>query len=290
MNEGTNGQERGGGGRALVLGGGGVTGIAWEVGVLHGLAESGVDLTDATTTIGTSAGSAVAARLTTGTSLADAFAAQLAPEHGEVAARISPLRLMRLTAALAQPGSPERRLARLGRSAMAATAAVTPERRLEVIRARLGDVDWPDRDLRLTAVEAETGTFTVFDRTAGVALLDAVAASCAIPFTWPPVAIDGRHYIDGGMRSPANADLAVGAEAVVVIAPIPRSTNRTTAIPTQLAATGAARTAVVSPDAAARAAMGRNPLDPAKRAASAEAGRRQAAAVLSAVRAAWSAA
>src|SRR3954470_11059972 len=138
MSDGTKGQVGQVGRRALVLGGGGVTGIAWEVGLLHGLAEAGVNLTDATTTIGTSAGSAVAARLTTGTSLADAFAAQMAPEHGEVEARISPLKLMRLSAALARPGPPERRLARLGREAMAAPAAVSPERRLEGVRGRPG--------------------------------------------------------------------------------------------------------------------------------------------------------
>ena len=33
--------------RALVLGGGGVAGIAWQTGVLLGLAESGADVTDA---------------------------------------------------------------------------------------------------------------------------------------------------------------------------------------------------------------------------------------------------
>ena len=49
--------------RALVLGGGGITGIAWEIGVLAGLAGAGVDLTGADLVVGTSAGSVVGAQV-----------------------------------------------------------------------------------------------------------------------------------------------------------------------------------------------------------------------------------
>ena len=79
---------------------------------------------------------------------------------------------------------------------------------------------WPERDLQITAVEAETGEFTVFTRDSGVDVVSAVAASCAVPTVWPPVAINGHHYIDGGMRSAANVDLAAGADRVVVLAPL----------------------------------------------------------------------
>ena len=63
------GASSGGTGRALVLGGGGVTGVAWELGILAGLAGAGADLSDADLVVGTSAGSAVAAQLTTGRQL-----------------------------------------------------------------------------------------------------------------------------------------------------------------------------------------------------------------------------
>ena len=56
---------------ALVLGGGGITGIAWEIGVLAGLAEAGVDLTGADLVVGTSAGSVVGAQITSGAPLED---------------------------------------------------------------------------------------------------------------------------------------------------------------------------------------------------------------------------
>jgi NTE family protein len=273
--------------RALVLGGGGEIGVAWEIGLLHGLAEAGLDLTDADIVVGTSAGAAVGAELTTGRTPAEAFARQHETDDPELDVGNPSRRLLRLVAQMMVPGSPERRLARLGRKALAAEPLASPEDRMAVLRGRLGDHDWPDRDLRLTAVEAETGRFTVFDRSGPASLLQAVAASCAVPFVWAPVAVDGHHYIDGGMRSAANADVAEGAGTIVVLAPRPQATRRAMAIPAQLAATGAARTTVVSPDAAAKKAMGTNPYDRARRAPSAEAGRRQASEVADEVRRVW---
>lgn len=119
-------------------------------------------------------------------------------------------------------------------------------------------------------------TLAVFDRTSGVDLVDAVAASCAVPLVTPPVTIGHQRYIDGGMWSSTNAGAARGADDVVVIAPMPRSATEAGSIRAQLAATGATRTAVITPDRAARAAMGPNPTDPGRRADAARAGERQA--------------
>jgi NTE family protein len=79
---------------------------------------------------------------------------------------------------------------------------------------------WPERRLRITAVEALTGNFTVFDRDSGIPLPLAVAASRAMPGLAPPVAINNRRYIDGGLRSATNADLASEATRLVVIVPL----------------------------------------------------------------------
>jgi NTE family protein len=148
--------------------------------------------------------------------------------------------------------------------------------------------DWPAAPLTLTAVDAATGEFRTFDRDSGVPLVQAVAASCAVPGVYPPVTIEGRRYVDGGMRSPANADLAAGSERVVVLAPIARGVGHLASVDAQV--TGlVARVAVVSPDRAATQAIGKNVLDPAARAGSARAGRAQAAAVAAQVREAWSA-
>ena len=141
----------------------------------------------------------------------------------------------------------------------------------------------------MTAVEAESGEFVVFDRDSGVDILHAVAASCAVPLVWPAVTIDGLHYVDGGMRSTSNVDLARGAEAVVVIAPMPQAFSKATSIRAQLAETGATRKAVVTPDKEALAVIGRDVLNPEKRADAARTGLRQAAEVVEKVRRAWTA-
>jgi NTE family protein len=138
----------------------------------------------------------------------------------------------------------------------------------------------------ITAVDAETGEFRTFDRDSGVPLLQAVAASCAVPGVYPPVTIDGRRCVDGGMRSAANADLAQDYDRVVVLAPIPRGIGPMASVDAQV--TGmVSRVAVVSPDKDSRTAIGRNVLDPAARAPSAQAGRAQAASVAQRVAEVW---
>ena len=265
----------------LVLGGGGVTGVAWELGVLKGLRDNGVDLTTAHTVIGTSAGSVVGAQITSVVDLDDLFAEQTKPAHSEIGADFGAGTMLKLVALMMIPASGRGRRARIGRAARRAHPGPATER-LRVIGSRLrtpgGDpLAWPDRDLRITAVDAESGSFRVFDRTGDVDLLHAVAASCAVPLVWPAVEIGGRHYVDGGMRSSANADLATGCDVVVAIAPLPRSLTRYHALPQQLARTGAKRTATITPDADSLEAIGRNVLDPSKRVGAARAGAAQGA-------------
>ncbi len=272
---------------ALVLGGGGITGIAWELGILKGLADSGLDLSTADLVVGTSAGSVVGAQITSGRSIEELYATQLEPPDHEIGATFSKLTMLRMVLPMVLPGSGHTKRARIGRAALRAHPP-GGDQRIEVIRSRIGVTEWPPGDLRVTAVEAESGRSVVFDRSSGVDIVHAVAASCAVPLVWPAVTIDGLHYVDGGMRSSANVDLAAGADVVVVIAPLPQSLSRATSIRAQLERTGATRTAVVTPDAEALADIGKNVLDPAKRAAAARSGLRQTAEIVDLVRAAWS--
>src|SRR5216683_2568483 len=149
--------------RALVLGGGGVTGIAWETGLLAGLAEAGIDLSSADVIVGTSAGSVVGAQISSGAKLNDLYHAQLADPTGEIAARMGPTTTLRFVAAMAWPGDEQRARARLGRAALKARTVPEAERRA-VISKRLPSASWPERRLLITAVDAETGELRVFDR------------------------------------------------------------------------------------------------------------------------------
>jgi NTE family protein len=138
-------------------------------------------------------------------------------------------------------------------------------------------------------VAADTGELVGFDRESGVDLVDAVAASCAVPGVWPAVTIDGRRYFDGGVRSPANVDLAAGYDRVVVIAPTTTRLHRRATPAAQVAALPpATRTLLITPDDAAKKAIGRNVLDPSRRAPAAKAGRRQALDLVAQVNLIWS--
>jgi NTE family protein len=275
-------------GRALVLGGGGVTGVAWELGLLAGLARSGVDLTVADLYVGTSAGSVVAAQITSGTPIEDLYARQLEPPTGEIAGKIGVGWVARFAWAMVRTRQPEAFRRRLGAVALKAKTPTEAERRA-VISDRLGDAGWPDKRLLVTACDAYSGEFRVFDSGSGVSLVDAVGASCAVPGVWPPVTIGDTRYIDGGMRSSANADLAEGADRVVVLAPVSQGGGPVAKLADQVRDLGrTAKVVTVTPDQPARAAIGRNVLDPAFRAASARAGLEQAARVAEEVRRVWS--
>jgi NTE family protein len=274
--------------RALVLGAGGITGIAWEIGLLAGLAEGGADLTGADLVVGTSAGAVVGAQITSGTPLADLYAAQLRPGDEDIAARLGAwLRLRYGLAALAR--DPVRTRQRLGRLSVA-VPEMPEDLRRQLIRARLPRPDWPAQRLLVTAVDALSGEFRAFGRDSGTSLVEAVAASCAVPGVWPPVPVGGRLWMDGGMRSATNADLAAGHDRIVVVAPIPQGFRHVLPAAARLCASLAAdgaEVALVSPDRASQAAIGRNMLDATRRVPAARAGHAQAAGAAADVAAAW---
>ena len=270
---------------ALVLGGGGITGIAWMLGILKGLRDAGVDLTGATTVVGTSAGSVVGAQVTSGHDLDVLYAGQLEPPDHEIGAGLGVRELAAMAVPALLPGSPRTRRRRVGQAALKAHPGGA-EQRIEVIRSRIQVDRWPDRDLRITAVDADTGRFTVFDKDGPADIVHAVAASCAVPVVWPPVLVEGTPYIDGGVRSPANADLASDADAVVVLAPIARGLSRAGSPEAQVRRLSR-RSTLVTPDKDALRDFGRNVLDPAKRADAARAGLRQSAEVVEQVRSVW---
>ncbi|MBE1499406.1 NTE family protein [Amycolatopsis lexingtonensis] len=273
------------GGQALVLGGGGVAGIAWTTGLLTGLAEHGQDLTGADLIVGTSAGSAVAAQVTSGLPPAELFARQADPalQAPEIPADIDFEKFAAdFGGAVTGTTDPAEIRRAVGRLALAAETVPEADRRA-VIEARLPVHEWPAQRLVIVAVDAETGEPRRFDRASGVPLVDAVAASCAVPGVWPAVTIDGRHYVDGGVRSGENADYATGFTRVTVISPMgPDSPlpmeKPLPAVLDELRAAGA-EVALITPDEASVAAMGENPLDPSTRTPAAEAGRAQGAAL-----------
>ncbi|WP_436757186.1 patatin-like phospholipase family protein [Streptosporangium sp. V21-05] len=269
--------------RALVLGGGGVAGIAWEAGIITGLRRAGIDLGEADLVIGTSAGSVVGTLVTTEADLENSVGVQANTEVATVSA-VDMEAVMAAFSILYDPSlDPQEARRRVGELALAVKDTGA---RIETIGNRLPVKEWPERRLLITAVDAATGEFVVWERGSGVPLVSAVASSCAVPCVFPPVEINGRRYIDGGVRSPTNADLAAGSSAVVLLEPLAHTSPKAR-VEAELAELGGAAIAHVVPDEASVAVFGANVLDPALWRPAFQAGLAQAPAVEESVARVW---
>jgi NTE family protein len=263
-----------------VLAGGGLAGIAWETGVLRGIADESPEtaqaLLESDVLVGTSAGSTVAAQLSSGLDLDALFERQTAPSSPEIKPSGGIEEITELfLGAMMQPGSTAEKLQRIGTVALA-TDTVPEAVRRDVIAQRLPSHEWPDRVLRISAIDTATGALVTFDAASGVNLVDAVAASCAVPGVWPPVTIGARRYMDGGVGSSVNMALADDCDTAVVLVPSGRNTPSPFSQGTAAEVDGfPGATCGVFADDKSLAAFGDNPLDPACRAPSAAAGRAQ---------------
>ncbi len=244
--------------RALVLGGGGPVGIGWESGLAVGLRQGGVDLATADAIYGTSAGSFVGAQLALGLDIAETAALLLETSATAVASTapsitegLQALSDFLTNAVLA--GTPAEEVRR-AIGPLALEADVVDERDFVDLFAVLKGHPWPDRFF-CTAVDTATAEFVVWERGSAADLQHAVASSCAVPMVCPPVTIDGRRYMDGGVRSPLNADLAKGNDAVLVVSV---TTLSTPAPPASSASTGPAAS-----DGSGSGGSGPGPLVPA---------------------------
>jgi NTE family protein len=285
---------RAAGERALVLGGGGSAGNAWEIGVIAGLSDAGLDVTEADLIIGTSAGSTAAAQITSATRPAELLAAILAaapqPPTGPVGSdrgrapngpAVDHVRKTSEIIGAAEDAADMRR--RMGAASLAIEAASDGSahtRRRAVVAARLPSQQWPRRPVLIVAVDARTGEPVVFDRHSGVDLVDAVTASCAGPGAAAHRIGEGR-YIDGGYRRNENADLAAGYARVLVLSPFGGRSRMPPDWGMHLAAqvdelrAGGSRVETIFPDSDSRDAFGDNVMDPSTRPPAARAGYHQ---------------
>ncbi len=278
--------------RALVLGGGGVAGIAWELGVLSALQDAGVDLDAADLVVGSSAGSVVGTFVRAG-AVQQAYDQQHAavPTTYEEPVPIDADDFQqRIGAVLDGATSDQDARARLGRLAQRTTTGQTDDQRAATFAETLPSTEWPPKPLAVTAIDATDGTFRVLTAADGVPLARAVAASCSVPLVWSPVTIEGRPYVDGGMRSATNADVAAGYERVLVIAcgpegPSPLGPWLDVAVE-GLRAAGSSVEVVIA-DSTSQQAFGTNSLSLSTQAPAADAGRTQGTAVAEGIAAFW---
>lgn len=284
--------------RALVLGGGGPVGVAWESGLISGFAQGGVNLGAADFILGTSAGSIVGARLASGVTAERLADAALDPASTEIQPPPmgSPEIFMKMVAMLGEAQSGTRNPAEVRRElgALALSAATVGEEVfLDIIGRELGDaprLGWPTRNFACTAVDTGDGAFELWRADSGVDLLPAVTSSCSVPGLSPPITLKGRRYIDGGMRSATNADLAVGYDLVVVVAVFPGSAGPMGgALDQEIESlkAGGATVVAITPDEASAAGMGGNVMDAANKPGAARAGLAQGLAQAEILKSLW---
>src|SRR5437870_4274550 len=282
---------------ALVLGGGGALGVSWEIGLLAGLLEEGIDVAGADLIVGTSAGSIVGTQVALGKTTAELIDEQNEPDDGKIGALMagidaaSVLQLFMRWAGIKEVT--QEICAEIGAAALAAKTA-TEEQWVGYFEDHLEGAAWPERPLLLTAVDCESGAFQTWDRDSGVSLGRAAASSCAVPGLFPPVTINGRRYTDGGVRSGTSADLARGYEAVLIIAPIGARPDgidpllgRQARAETEALRAAGSFVELVFPDSASLEAMGLNRMDASRRGVAAEAGAAQGRALAALIDEAW---
>jgi NTE family protein len=285
--------------RALVLHGGGSAGNAWEIGVIAGLYDAGLDVRTADLVIGTSAGATAAAQITSGTPPTDLLASildsQTAPrarpagaDRGRPANTPMADHMERSNAIIASAADAPDMRRRLGAAALELDDSTDDSGQQQwraTVAARLPVQDWPPQPLLIVAVDAFSGEPVVFDRGSGVDLADAVAASCANGFGVAPYTIGDSRYIDGGYRRNENADLAAGYGRVLVLSPFGGRSRHPVEWGMQLATQveelrkGGSSVETIFPDADSRDAFGDNMMNPAARPPAARAGYAQGTAL-----------
>lgn len=284
--------------RALVLGGGGPLGFAWECGLIAGFAQAGVDLGQADYILGTSAGAITGARLASGVESARLADMLLDPAAAPVQPPMPPPSegFLRLSGLMAEAHSGARHPAEVRREmgAVALAAETAPEALfVEAIRREGGlpRGGWPSPRFGCTAVDVGDGGFQIWDAGAGVELPAAVASSCSVPGLFAPITVGGRRYMDGGMRTPTNADLAGGHDIVVVVAVLtgrsPDWMARALAEELESLKSGGSTVVSITLDEAAATAFGVNAMDVSRKPAVARAGLAQATAQAAVLAEAW---
>ena len=277
--------------RALVLGGGGPVGVGWESGLVAGLESEGVRVAQADFIVGTSAGSIVGSQLAGGRDALDLYEAQrsLADRPGG-RGPVEPIDMQPLIAQFLKLYTSDAPIQEL-RAEIGAFALQAKGDEDEWVKGFSesevgGRGEWPDRAFACTAIDVADGSFVVWDRASGAPLARAVASSCAVPGIVPPVTINGRRYMDGGIGSTTNATIAIGYDKVLVVSVVRPGTGRASSTMPELAARAVSRfeaeldevrasgskVELIAPDDAFAESFGANLMDFSRRREAAEIG------------------
>lgn len=263
--------------RALVLSSGGLPGAAWMLGMLEGLRDGGLDLSKADLVVGTSAGALAGAPLAGG--VLDRAVALYG--RSEISAFQAPATFDQFMAATARVAAdaldPHEAVRRIANLDPLGASLISEEDVARLFDALLPIAAWPQKRIIITVTDTVSGLRAVFDADSGVLLTDAVRASCAVPGVFPSVAIQAGRYVDGGLCSPYNVDLAAGNEVVILLSPLRPNPYLQRLIDAEIPALGDVTVHMIGADEPALSAIGSDLLSGRTTQAALDAGRSQAA-------------
>lgn len=292
--------------RALVLGGGGPVGEAWEYGIIAGLAEKGVDLSHTDLIVGTSAGSIVGAHLAMETPadlmkhISEALDGSATAQPSSTASPPAPppdlsILISKFQEIDSGKRPPEQVRPEIGEWALKTRPIITEDQVVASLMRRFPEQRWPDRSYECTTVDTADGSLKVWSKDSGVPLARAVASSCAFPGVFAPITINGHRYMDGGMWSATHADLAKNYQTVIVVAPTVGYTDEIgkrfkAPLDSELKTLrdGGSDVELIAPDAASIEAFGSSLGDASRRASAGAAGRAEGRSQAAKIRSTWS--
>ncbi len=221
--------------RGLVLGGGGIFFVAWQVAYLQGLTKRGVDVADADSVVGTSAGSVLASIVTARSLKAFSRKVNMLSKMPAVMGMMAPTgdlgpsQQRALSAFTAAQDSNIETIRDIGFAALAARAAPPGGMRRNV-GVMLASRKWPAESLHISAADTYTGERLIISAHTGVAAARAAAASSSVPGLFSPQPVLDRKCMDGGVSgSGTHCDVVAGAKRVLIISlgasmPMPQAT------------------------------------------------------------------
>jgi len=209
--------------RGLVLGGGGMYLLAWNIGYFHAMKKNGVDMNMADVIVGTSAGSIAATILTSGT--LDRFQTELDffAEFPKVFMKLVPAMKSNLSQTRARHMAVSAKdtslatIQAIGHAAMAANNPDGTDKHFKVMKDVLLRTQWPSPKLHTTAIDCYTGERLVVSQSSGIPVNVACAASSSLPGALGPTWLHDRMTMDGGIcQTSTHSDVVAGVKRAVV--------------------------------------------------------------------------
>ena len=202
---------------AIVLGGGGSLAIGFELGYLSGLSEKGIDIRNAELVIGTSGGAQAGTSIASNQSWDEIYDNQIAPKSDEAPPVDDMTEIFKRYKEIEESSNTPKEWIKNYSLYALEDHKFNEMVHINRLKNRIQVTEWPE-SLMITAVNANKDERVALTKEDHVDLHRAMASSGSLPGVWPATTINGEKHFDGVCHSMENADLAKGAQKVLIMA------------------------------------------------------------------------